>query len=239
MERVRDWRNFEDRVKVMISYIQRRPGLTPQSGLKETLLLPLLLVQMDREARATTLRLLVYALKHAPFMLATIMGTVAYQYLEAQRVPSIRESVGEQIRLLTESGMKLQPERITFLIPDEFRKSYKFIFPELYERIYSGLADKSQTQNALVQVTCDFLTRWRPTFENFEPHHRLFLNELCDRTIDAENLKLNSSRSNHEHGVSMRTENGTLNQRHALRLHGLVDDVLRCVEQDLRMFQAG
>lgn len=237
VERVRDWRNFEARAQVMISHVRRRPGIAARSSLKEILLFPRLLLRMNPEGRWTTLRLLVYALKRAPFMLESVMGTVAFQYLEAQRVSSLKESVGEKIRLLTESGMKLEPERTNFLIPGEFRKSYTAIFPELYRRIYRGLADKSQAQNAIVQVICDFLTRWGPTFEQFELHHRLFLEELCDRTIAAENHKSCSSINSHGNAVRMPTENGELDQQHALHLPHLADDVLRCVEQDLRMLQ--
>jgi hypothetical protein len=87
-------------------------------------------------------------------------------------------------------------------------------------------------------VIYDFLTRWGLTFEQFEEHHRLFLFEICDRTIAKENGELPA-------GASAPAELRVLPDRRVglsegqtlVWLRRLADEVLRLVEQDLRSFR--
>ncbi len=240
VERVRDWRNFEARVKGMISLVQRQPKVKPPSipwklkwgGFR------FILFDMDKEARRSAIRLFLYTRRRAPFMLPNVMALIARQYTEAAELPFFREEIEAQIRLESSEGFKLEFEPTVFFVPEAFKKPYKDIFPALYERVSQGLIDKARTQEALVEVIYDFLTRWGPTFEQFEEHHRAFLFEICDRTIAKENSTMPV-------GVGEQVALGEVPDRLAglsggqtlIWLRRLGDEVLRTVEQDLRSFR--
>ena len=240
VERLRDWQNFEARVKGMISLIQRQPKVTPRNTSWEQSLgvFKFVLEGMEPEVRQSTIRLLQHTRQHAPFMMGKVIGLIARQYLEAAEVPFLREMIEAQINRESREEFSLQPEPTVFFVPEAFKKPYKSIFPELYERIYQGLIDKSRTHDALVEVIYDFLTRWGPTYEQYEAHHGTFLTEICERTIAKENSNVLTGGS----GMAKpeQDDNGVthpLAARTPIWVKRLADEVLRTVEQDLRSFQ--
>jgi radical SAM family protein/uncharacterized protein DUF4070 len=240
VERLRDWRHFEARVKGMIALIRRQPEVKLRRTSWEQSLgvFKFVLEGMDQEARQSTIRLLLYTRQQAPFMLGKVVGLIMRQYLEAAEVPFLRETIEAQIRLESGEEFKLLREPTVFFVPEAFKKPYKDIFPGLYQRVYEGLIDKSRTHDALVEVIYDFLTRWGLTFDQFEGHHRTFISEICDRTIAKENDNLRA-------GAGEKIEPGEVPERIAtlsgdqtsIWLRRLGDEVLRTVEQDLRSFR--
>jgi radical SAM superfamily enzyme YgiQ (UPF0313 family) len=233
VERLRNWKNFERRVQTLLSQIQRRPQLPFRVELNHVVLLVVMLIELDAEARRTALRLLLYTLRRFPFMVERVMAAVAYQYQEAQRVPHLKRFIAEQIRQLESGEMSLKPDETVFAVPDGFKKLYPAVFPELYARVNEGLKDKWRAENALVEVTFDFLTRWGPSFRQFEEHHRTFLYELCDRTIASENSIFDAAGDGRFKSFGVEQAGGGPNYTDVY-LRRLADDVLRCVEQDLR-----
>ncbi len=232
IQQLKDWHNFEARVKGMISQVTHQPNVRQRRPSWKTKLKGIkFLWSMDREARWSVLRLFLYTRRRAPFMLNKLTTLIGQQYNDAARLPLLLESIEEGIRLETAEGFKLQRERTVFFVPEAFRKPYKEIFPSLYERVHQGLTDKLRTHDALAEVIYDFLTRWGLTFEQFEEHHQTFLREISDRTIAKEN-------SNVQIGIDEQVvadEMGDLTQAQvAIRLSRLADEVLRAVEQDLR-----
>jgi radical SAM superfamily enzyme YgiQ (UPF0313 family) len=241
VERVRDWSNFEARVKGMLALVRRQPQVKPRSTSWEQSLgvLNFILEGMAKEERQATIRLLRYTRQQAPFMMGKVMGLIARQYLEAAEVPFLREMIEAQIRLESREDFQLVREPTMFFIPEAFKKPYREMFPELYQRVYESLIDTSRTHDALVEIVYDFLTRWGLTFEHYEEHHRTFLFETCDRTIAQEN-------SNVRAGAGEEVKPGEIPERTAnlsegqtsVWLRRLADEVLRTVEQDLRSFRA-
>jgi radical SAM superfamily enzyme YgiQ (UPF0313 family) len=238
LKRVRDWGSFEARVKTMLSEVRRRPTHRRKVSWKLVVTAIKALLSLDREARRTALRLFVYTRRRAPHLVPTVMKLIGIQYIAAKRLPVLLDTIDRQIRLETD-GTKLQREQTVFFVPDGFKKPYRATFPELYERVYHGLEDKSRLHDALAEVTYDFLTRWGPSFQEFGAHHRAFLHELCDRTIAKENAELRGA-----HGGGSRVGEGPVDTEGVAergegewRLKRLADDVLRVVEQDLRNFR--
>jgi len=241
VKRIRDWHNFEARVNEMLSQVRRKPHVKRRRLPRRLLLrfLKFIFFSMNGEMRGVTLRLLVRTLRRAPFMLGSVGRLIAVHYIEALRVSSIQEAIDEQIRLESAEGMQLQREQTVFFVPDGFREPYRAIFPQLYERVHQGLVDKMRTHDALVEAIYDFLTRWGPSFQEFEEHHRTFLYEVCDRTVARENDEV-QNRGSDNMGAEGPDEMGGLSQREvAIRLKQLADEVLRSVEQELRHFQRG
>lgn len=235
VERIRDWRNFEARIQALLSQVRRRPRVPFRFEPAKLLLLLMMLAKMNGEARMSALRVLLLTLRRAPFMVERVMAMVAYQYQEALRVPHLKRFISGQIRELDAGLMTFEREQRAFDVPDGFKKFYPVLFPQLYERVHKGLNDKSRAEDALVEVTYDFLARWGPSFKEFEEHHRTFLNELCDRTVAAENSVARSGGS--KRAEILGEEKVSRNQADH-RLKRLADDVLRCVEQDLRSLGA-
>lgn len=234
VERLRDWARFEERVRRLVSQVRRRPVVRRRVDGSKVLLLALMIARMRGQAgaRRATLRLLWHTLWRAPFMVERVMGAAAYQYQEALRVPRLKAFIAERIRQLTAGDTRPERERAVFFIPDGFRKAYPVVFPDLYRRVHQRLHDKSRVQDALVEVTSDFLTRWGRDFGRFEEHHRRFLEDICDRTIDAENGSWPGQRD--EPGAQGAAAAATTEAS----LRRLAADVLRSVEQDLRSLDA-
>ena len=93
-------------------------------------------------------------------------------------------------------------------------------------------------QDALVEVVYDFLTRWGLTLDRFEEHHRVFLFDICDRTITKENGELAAGAGvPPELQVVPDRRPGLSEGQTLVRLRRLADEVLRLVEQDLRSFR--
>jgi hypothetical protein len=240
VERLRDWRNFEARVKGMISLVQRQPQVKARRASWEQSMgvFRFVLEGMEPEARQCAIRLLRYTRQRAPFMMAKVIGLLARQYLEAAEVPSLRELIESQIRLESTEEVRLLREPTVFFVPEAFKKPYRDIFPQLHERVHQGLAEKSRTQDALVEVVYDFLTRWGRTFEQFEEHHRVFLFEICDRTIAKENGDLPAGAGTPAPSPALPDRLAGLSAGQTqIWLRRLADEVLRLVEQDLRGFR--
>jgi radical SAM superfamily enzyme YgiQ (UPF0313 family) len=241
VERLRDWRNFEARVKGMIALIQRQPKvkLRRVSWKLKWAVLKFALFAMDQEARRAAIRLLLYTRWRAPFMLPKVVGLIVRQYVEAADVPFLRETIQAQIRLESSPDFQLPREPTVFFVPEAFKKPYKDMFPRLYERVSQGLIDSSRVHDALVEVIYDFLTRWGLTFERFEAHHQAFLFEICDRTIAKENAQVSAGAKNPVEPEDIGHRTADLDEGHtAIRLRRLADEVLRTVEQDLRSFMS-
>jgi radical SAM superfamily enzyme YgiQ (UPF0313 family) len=236
IRQVRDWKNFETRIKTMISRVRHPPA--EKVSLKLFLLaLYVVLFHVNRDARRVALRLMFYTLRHAPSMMKRVLRLTWNQYLDAVRLPMMLEGIDEQIRRETEEGQKLRPAATVFLVPDAFKKPYRAVFPELYQRVYLGLEDKSRIHDALTEVTYDFLTRWGPSFEEFGEHHRSFLYELCDRTLAKENGDVQAAAEKKLPAGMPDAKEGLGEGQAGVWVKRLSDEVLRVVEQDLRNFQ--
>jgi len=238
VKQVRDWGNFEARVKGMVSRMARPPRVTRRRSRKQTLgFLKFALFSMDKEARRVTFRLLRHTFRRAPFMMQRVASLILYQYVEARRLPFQLQSLDEEIRL--EGTQPYQLEQTIFFVPEAFKKPYKDMFPALYERVHQGLSDKSRAQDAMVEVTYDFLTRWGPNFEQFEEQHRAFLIEICDRTIAKENGTMPAGAGEQvKPGEAPDRMAGLSGGQTLVWLRRLAEEVLHTVEQDLRSFRA-
>jgi hypothetical protein len=236
IQRVRAWPNFEARVRTMLGQIQRRPTQRRLKVPRKLLTAAIkIFFSMDPAARRTAVRLFVHTRRRAPHMIPTVMKLFGAQYLAAQMLPSLLDTIDRQIQLETEGG-QLRREQTMFFVPDGFKKPYRSVFPELHARVERGLVDQARVHDALVEVTYDFLTRWGPTFDRFDDHHRVFLEELCDRTVASENAKAEAVAADAPPRGG-RPELRVLGAADELRLKRLADEVLRVVEQDLRSFQ--
>ena len=237
--RLREWDNFEARVKEMLSQVQRKPLVRArrQSFGLTIRFLTFVFLSLDRRARRTIFHLVVHTRRQAPWLLKTVLRLICQQYLEAVRLPDVLEAIERQIRCETAEGFQLQREQVNLLVPDGFKEPYKAIFPEMYERMWRCLADKTRIPDALIEVIYEFLIRWGVSFLELEDHHRTFLYELCERTIVRENGSCRQSAGaagRREAAESTDVATRFSQRLDNVRLDQLADGVLHCVEQWLR-----
>jgi hypothetical protein len=151
-------------------------------------------------------------------------------------LPTMVQEIDAEIqRIAAEGLMPLEPT--VFTVPESFRPAYHEIFPELYAHVYRGLRDKSRTDVALVEVISDFLTRCGPTFGQMESNHRVFLHELCDRTIAKENVGALGAQEGGQVTAGAVQTGPTDEPLPDIERRRLAEAVLRHVERDLRGLQ--
>ncbi len=226
VEKLSNWSHFEERMKGFISGIKRRPNVPQKSRTSETLVSPRQAFSgLSPEARRAISNIFLHTLEHAPFMLEKMAGFIFMQISEVAMMEAIQRGLPRQIELEKSGTIKLEINRSDILVPESFKEGYKKVFPEIYQRIHEGLLDKDRVEVVIVEVFADFLTRWGKTFERFEEHHRVFLVEIADRTIEKENgvAKERSSPSTSPDYPDIK------------RLGRLSNEVLKHVEQELRV----
>jgi len=236
-ERITQWPSFEKRVKGMISQITRRTDIKSNITWIQALMFSMfILFGMDKEARRTTLRLVIHTLRHAPFMMEKVGLMITHQYFKKAQLPSLLKGIDNRILKESTNTIELQPDPTQYFVPNTFRKPYREIFPDLYQRVHNGLKDKTRTLNSLVEIIYDFLTRWGTTFNQFEEYHQSFINDASDRTVASENNNNVAGAENTEENL---TDISELSKRGVTRrMNQLADEVLRSVEQELWAIQA-
>jgi hypothetical protein len=189
VERLYDWDNFTTRIKEFVSNVKRQPNVPQKSEPQQSLpsALTSFILSLDEKAQSAIFNIALHTRQTAPFMMRKVIRLISGQYLEAVNLPLLREAISKQIQLEESVDMKQFIEKPEILIPESFREPYQEIFPEIHHRVYTGLIDKTRTDEALIEVFIDFLTRWRKTFAQFSDQHRASLDELTDRIIAKEN----------------------------------------------------
>jgi hypothetical protein len=183
----------------------------------------------DAKARDAIFDIIRHTLRHAPFMLEKVVRLIVLQYGEYVLLQPFLEAIHQQIEAEKSGVFKPEIARGDILLPDNYQKPYRKIFPDIYQYVYLGLKDKTRTDEALIKVFTDFIVRWGQTFDfdkQFEDFHRTFLFEIADRTIEKENKPLTD-----ESVVLLQDSAEELSD---FKNNRLADDILRYVGQELR-----
>jgi radical SAM superfamily enzyme YgiQ (UPF0313 family) len=232
MERLYDWDNFAVRVKGMISGIKRQPHV-PQKrrGTWRDVIafVGYVLSYPDRKALRATFSILWHILRHAPFMLHRVGTIIAMYYREVYHmlVP-LCEAIQRQIELETSDDFQLEMVQDCIVFPEPFIEFYEGIFPEIHQRAYQRLTDKTRTNDVLIAVFAEFVAQEGGSFEQalsttWKERHKTFLYDLCDRTVARENSECHSS------AVPLQGD-----EEPDLEGTDLVEGILQGVEQELR-----
>jgi radical SAM superfamily enzyme YgiQ (UPF0313 family) len=184
MEKVYDWENFAERVKGMISYVKRKPSV-PRQRMKWKYLLRYTkyLLSLDRRTRRVILSLIWYTRRNAPFMMRRVLGLIVAQHFDTAILPPLREAIRRQIE--SEESVDIEPfvESAEALVPQNFEVLYQEVFPEIHERVYLGLTDKTRTCEALIEIFKNFVIGFQETLQGCSEHPREYLHELADHII--------------------------------------------------------
>jgi hypothetical protein len=226
--RIRDWSHFEARVKGMIDCIQRQPNVPnkPRDGAAPRLspqAMRSFMASLEPDARRAIINIIGYVRLHAPFMMDKVMGLVIPQYGMANELPRLIEAVEKEIELEESGKVKLEIYQDDILIPESFQKPYKAIFPEIHQYVRDCLIDKKRTDDVLIEIFADFITRWGSSFTSMEEHYIHYLYEIADRAITKENKEAKSAIL-YEH-----------DSEPDIRASKLADEILKAVQQELSL----
>lgn len=215
VEKVRDWNNFELRVKEMISQQRRKPETGSDDTIEFARLFALfgLLSSMDEEVRGCCVRMLDYTRQRAPYMMNRVIRQIVQQYLASASVPALLQSVDDQIALEQCNQTPGMPAIPDFAALDAFRETSGRIFPELYKNACDRLIDKSRTDLVLIEVLTEYFLDTPSAVQS--------LYAICDRIVDRENCDAVPC-------------DGVV-EREAREWTLLAADILDGVEQEIRM----
>ena len=111
------------------------------------------------------------------------MFLVAQQVSDHGLLPYFSTIIQRQIDECNDGRLVADVDPSAGMIPAQFHKSVGKAMPLLYDRLSREIRYAPGVPEAMVDVLKDFLIRWGGSFEDFEPHHFTYLNELCDRHV--------------------------------------------------------
>jgi radical SAM superfamily enzyme YgiQ (UPF0313 family) len=229
VKRLSEWRNFEARIKNFVSGVSQRPNV-PQKKRPiqwKFLLgfLKYLLFSVDKETRRATFRIIRHTRRHAPFMLRRIIGLLGMQYSRLAMLQSVHTALHRRIEMEKSADFNLEKDQTDICIPENFKTHYRKILPQIHKRVYLSLADKTRTEEALVEIFADFIIRCGQTLDSFSDQHRDLLRDLTDHAV----ASLNGSTNDISSALTKST-----NQVPGIKETRLAEDILKAMEQELR-----
>jgi hypothetical protein len=232
---VRSWDSVERRITGFVSSIKRRPKVKPPSWRDRLARIKKLVVGMLRrrrkrlppDAKKAFRNVIVHTYKTAPYMMGHVVGMMMYYVGESIVHSHHCQLIQEQIDDVRQNGMRLDKDPSAGTIPQVFRRKVRDVLPLVYDRLSAGIDYRPAVPEAMVAVIKDFVIRWGENFTEFEPHHHVYLHELCDRHIERWNSSPHPARNG-----GGRSETDLV--REQVSLPQFVQALMVSVEQELR-----
>jgi hypothetical protein len=225
----------ERRITGFVSSIKRRPNVKPPSFYDRFRRLKRLIVGMLRpgrqklppEVRRVFRNVIRHTLRTAPYMTGHVVGMLMYYVGETLVHSHHCGLIQEQIDDVVANGMRPDKDPTAGTVPPIFRKKVREVLPTVYDRLTAGIEYRPAVSEAMIAVIKDFIIRWAENFQGFEPHHLVYLNELCDRYIERANANYAHVERN-----GGRSETGLA--REQVTLPQFIQALMVSVEQELR-----
>jgi hypothetical protein len=160
-------------------------------------------------------------------MMGHVVGMMMYYVGESIVHSHHCQLIQEQIDDVRQNGMRLDKDPSAGTIPQVFRRKVREVLPLVYDRLSAGIDYRPAVPEAMVAVIKDFVIRWGENFTEFEPHHHVYLHELCDRHIERWNSSPHPARNG-----GGRSETDLV--REQVSLPQFVQALMVSVEQELR-----
>ncbi len=229
VEKLSEWRNFEERLKSFISGIRRQPDVPkkkrPVSWSFLFGSLRYLFFSLDRETRRSTLRIIRHTRRHAPFMMRRVLGLIGLQYSRIAMLKAVHQALLDRIELEKSADFKLEIDHSNAVISEEFKKTYRRFFPGIYHHVRTNIANTAVVEEILIEVFVDFIARCGKELDSFTDSHQSYLTELVDSAIARRNSLVE--------GISsvITLDNDTLPR---INVSEMAEEILKAVEQELR-----
>jgi radical SAM superfamily enzyme YgiQ (UPF0313 family) len=232
LERARAWDGFRVRLRAYLSGITYQARVAKPRWRRRLALIALFVKGMlspthdlAPEVRKEIRGAVGDTLKLAPHKMAHAIGLIAQQTMDSLILPYLSGIIQKQIDECRNGTLALDTDPSAGLIPAQFYKRLGDAMPLLYERLSRDVQYAPAVPEVMVDVLKDFLIRWGAGFNDFEPHHFVYLNELCDRHVQ----RWNERASAHPPAVA-----GEPLSAERARSVTFVKGLLVAVEQELR-----
>jgi radical SAM superfamily enzyme YgiQ (UPF0313 family) len=219
------WESYSQRMRGFLSNINRCPKVK-EPPLTEAEIKNLKRAGgLDTVARKAIEEIISHTSKVAPFMIRKVRMLTLQHAKHKLTFDNLRPYIERLINLESSGEISFDLDTRPVPIPENFRASIQRneVFSGIYQRVFENLHDKSRVTQALNEVFVDFLARWADGFHTFQPQHKAFLEELCDRTCKNINDKFHSHLPNQ----------ADIEKFPSVKYGILVEDILRNVEQEL------
>jgi hypothetical protein len=190
LEQARSWEAFRRRLLGFLNGITYRGKVAKPSLRRRLGMLGMLLKGMVRrndnlpiEVRKHIRGAIRDTLKIAPYKLGHVIGLLAQQVMDDRLLPYHSSIIQKQLDDCHAGRLALDRDPSAGMIPHDFYKSMSKAMPLLYGRLSREIHYTPGVPATMVDVVKDFLIRWGSGFQDFEPHHFVYLNELCDRHV--------------------------------------------------------
>jgi radical SAM superfamily enzyme YgiQ (UPF0313 family) len=187
--RVFSWESFTQRVNGFAALVRRPPEIAARSNPETEIQALLATLDVGPAGRQAIKDIILNTARVAPFFLERVRALIVQHAKYRESVNTLLFQLDRQIELESSGQLSFERDQSPVPIPMAFREAYKSIFPEVYNRVYANLKDKNQGLEALVEVFMDFMLRCGAGFTRLEDYHRIFLEEICDRTCAKFNLQ--------------------------------------------------
>lgn len=228
----RSWDRFRGRVQGFLNGVAYRGQVRQLSLWQKLKLLPLVAKgifkksDLPPEVRKQIRGIVAETFKKAPHLMGHVIGLVLQQAMDHRLLAYHGEVIQKQIDDWNAGPVSLDKDASAGTIPKDFHKSLSKAMPVLYDRLSAEIHYKPCVSEAMVDVLKDFVIRWGANFKDFEPHHFVYLNELCDRHVQRWNEKSDVA------GV-VNGDDEPLTADRARTVH-FIKGLLVAVEQELR-----
>lgn len=235
LEEVRSWEGFRRRLRGFVAGVARRPRVKPPTRRRQLQMLGRGLLfalksfltggEMVAPIRRQVIAIIRETLKTAPHMTGQVIGLTAQHVMDVLVLPYHSKVIQQQIDEARAGELRIDKDPSAGMIPKEFYKKLGKVMPLLYGRLSGEIAYQPAIPEAMADVLKDFVIRWGASFEDFELHHRTYLNELCDRHIERWNARARSA--------PVESGEKPLTAEHAKKIP-FIKGLLVSVERDLR-----
>jgi radical SAM superfamily enzyme YgiQ (UPF0313 family) len=188
MNRVRSWESLEKRVIGFVDGVKRQPRVKSISIYRRLLALAGFLIrrltkksQLPEEGRRVWGRVLRHTLRTRPYLMDRVMFVMAHESGEILSQDQHRPMIQRQIDHERAGRIRLERDPSAGKVPADFRRKLLDVLPWIYDQLAERITDRQAITVAMLGVVKDFLVRWGDGFSGFEPYHKTYLAELCDR----------------------------------------------------------
>lgn len=189
-EKVFSWQSFGDRVLGFIDNLKRVPAVIGESPVAETFSSYPLQYGDSDEAQGVITAILAAANEKKPAMLQRIAALIVQHAKYRENIVKLLPQIDRQIDMEASGEIVFIEDRRVIPVPESFRKDYREIFPDIYQKVVHALDDKKRVAEALVAVFVAFLTEHGRDFKGLEGKQHQFLNACIDQTIKTMNAEI-------------------------------------------------
>jgi hypothetical protein len=224
VDRLTDWRNFEERITRMVSGIRRKPNISKRKRQwKRLFQAARFLLSLHKDARRSIFRIIMHTRRQAPFMMDKVFGLIIQHYGHAGLASFLHEDARKQIELSKSGKFRPVIDNAQTMIPKAFKGAYQEIFPEIHQQVYLGLNDKRRTEETLVAIFVDFIKCQEEELNSFTEHHKVILNEFVENSMARENRLISPLTALDDQAAP------------DIKKARLAEEIFKAVEQELRL----